>query len=183
MAINLLPKTEQKEIHYELMSHQLTNFWLWIVLSLALLFILSLLSVFQIKRLSHGADGEIAASRQALSSASNQELEKQVLLLNNEIKKIDLLRASHYQWSEALVELSSIIPGDMVIDILSLDRATGKIDMTGFASDRESIIKFWSDMHKSKYFKNINFPLSNLEQPRNTAYQFTFFINDEQIKQ
>ncbi|MBI2356203.1 MAG: PilN domain-containing protein [Candidatus Doudnabacteria bacterium] len=181
MPVNLLPKSEQKEIRFELISRQLVNFWLWLVLSLVVLLILSLLAVFQLKLMARQVDGEIDKNRQALSSASNQELQKQVLLLNNEIGKINQLRESHYQWSEALIELGSIIPGDLVVDILTLDRISGKVEITGFAGDRESIIKFWSAMHKSQYFKNINFPLSNLEQARNAHYQFTFYINEDKI--
>ena len=182
MPVNLLPKPEQKEIRYELISHQLMNFWLWVILSFMVLLVLSLLAVFQLKLMAKQVDADINKSRQALSSASNQQLQKQVLLLNDEIRKINELQSQHYQWSEALIELGKIIPNDLVVDILTLDRSSGKIDIAGFAGDRESIIKFWSAMHKSQYFKNINFPLSNLEQPRNAHYRFTFYINEDKIR-
>ncbi|MBI4049548.1 MAG: hypothetical protein HY395_01890 [Candidatus Doudnabacteria bacterium] len=182
MAVNLLPKIEQKDIHFELAYHQLTNFWLWVLGSLVLLIIIGQLSAWQIKSWIKTADAELAASRESLNTASNQELQKQVLLLNQEIANIDQLRSAHYAWSDALIELGSILPADMVVDILSLNRVSGQVDITGFVRNRESVIKFWSDMHKAKYFKDINFPLSNLEQPLDTPYQFTFFINEEQIK-
>lgn len=180
--INLLPKTEQKEIRWESMSHQLMNFWIWVVVSLAVLFLLGVLSLAQTKRLSSRTDADITKARESLNSSTNQELEKQVLALNTQISTINQIRSQHYEWSEALIALGNLIPSDMLVDILSLNRASGEVKITGVAGDRASVIKFWSDVHKTTYFKNINFPLSNLETAKNTPFTFTFFINEAQIK-
>lgn len=181
--INLLPKTEQKEIMLEQVAGQLLNFWLWVIGSLLIVFILLIVTIVKLNITITETETEIAKNKEALKSAANQQLEKQVVNLNVEIDKIHKLRSEHYRWSNGLIELGSIIPSDLVIDFLSLDRATGKAEISGTAEDRGSILKFWADMHKSKYFKNIDFPLTNLERARDTSYSFTFYINDSQIKQ
>ncbi len=182
-TINLLPKAEQKEIKLELIAHQLLNFWFWIVGSMLLLFALSLITSVQLRTSIADTELEIIKSKEALSSATNQQLERQVVNLNSEIDKVKLLRSQHYYWSNGLIELANILPSDMVIDLLFLDRASGKVDVSGIAEDRESVLKFWSDMHKSKYFKDINFPLPNLERAFDTSFSFSFYIKPEQIKQ
>ncbi|OGE81017.1 MAG: hypothetical protein A3H72_01615 [Candidatus Doudnabacteria bacterium RIFCSPLOWO2_02_FULL_48_8] len=181
--INLLPLSAQKELTLELASRQFLNFWAWIFFSLLLLSALSFFSTFQLNSQINQAEEAIAENQALLKSATNQQLQQQVVALNDEIRKIEALRARHYYWSEALVELGNFIADDAVIDVLSLDRASGKIDISGTAQDRESILKFWADMHKSKYFKNINFPLSNLERADDAPFTYTFYINPEAIIQ
>lgn len=182
-TINLLPQPEQKEIKLELIAHQLLNFWFWIIGSMLLLFALSLVTTIRLRASIADTETEIIKSKEALSSAANQQLEKQVVNLNSEIDRVNLLRSQHYHWSNGLIELGNILPTDMVIDLLFLDRASGKVDISGIAKNRESVLKFWSDMHKSKYFQDINFPLPNLERASDTSFSFSFYIKPEQIKQ
>jgi Tfp pilus assembly protein PilN len=181
-TINLLPKSEQKEIHMELIAHQLTYFWLWIVMSLAVFFVLSVLSEIQLKSSVTATENAIAASQLTLKTSTNQQLEEQVLTLTEEIKTIDNLRDQHYYWSQALIELGNLFEDDVTLDLLTLERSKGKIYLTGTAGSRESILQFWADVHKSKYFKDINFPLTNLQRAADAPFNFTFYINEEEIK-
>jgi Tfp pilus assembly protein PilN len=180
--INLLPKTQQKEITLDQAANQLLNFWLWVIGSMLLLFLLSLVTVFRLNTAITETETEISKNREALKSSQNQQLEKQVLNLNTEIQKIKTLRNEHYRWSNGLIELGNIIPAEMVVDVMSLQRETGKVDISGTSRSRGSVLQFWANMHKSSHFKDINFPLTNLERSTDAPYSFTFYINEEEIK-
>jgi Tfp pilus assembly protein PilN len=181
-TINLLPKKDQKEITLELITHQLINFSVWVIVSMLIFFLIEFTTETKLKQGITSTDNEITQNKAALKSAANQQLENQVLTLSNEIKLVQTVRQQHYYWSNALIELGDLIPADIVIDILSLDRATGKVEIAGTAADRESVLKFWSEIYKSKHFKNINFPLTNLEKSSDSPFNFTFYINSDEIK-
>ena len=180
-TINLLPKPEQREIALELVVHQVRNFWIWIILSLMVLFGLGFLTRAKLAVSISGTKQAIESSKSELSSASTQQLEQQVLKLTNEINNVENIRSQHYYWSKGLIELADILPSDFLLNTLTLNRKTGQVAVSGVAGDRENILKFWSDMHKSKLFRDINFPLSNLEKAKEAGFSFSFYIKDSLI--
>lgn len=181
--INLLPKEEQKEIRLELLTASVKNFWIWIIASLIILFALAFAANVFLKQSAQGIEAEIQSKQELLKSADTRKLEGEVGELNNAIKTIEVLGQNHYYWSNALIELGNIIPTDVTVDLLTLNRASGKVDMAGIAKDRESVLKFWASIYKSKHFHKINFPLANLEKARDDPFTFTFYIKPEVIKQ
>lgn len=180
--INLLPEEEAKELKLEVASHQLTRFFAIVASSLLVLFILAFGAKFFLKN-EIGKDNNLIEDLQKqLSSANNQALEKQVVTLNGQIKTIKIIDQQHYYWSKALVELGNMSPSDFHLDTVTLDRGSGLITVSGVSDSRSSVITFWSNVKKSQYFSNINFPLTNLEEPSDTHFSFTFNINPDTIK-
>lgn len=180
--INLLPKPQQQQVRYGLLSHQVMNFWLWVAGSLVVLVVLVFLASVRIKQELVQTETAIAANREQLASDTNRQLENEVLTLNSDLKKINTLQTQAYHWSQALLELGQLIPLDFVVDILSLDRKTGRVAISGTAGDRANILLFWSAIHKSRHFRDINFPLANLERVRQAPFTFEFNLNAEEIK-
>ena len=89
--INLLPLSAQKELTLELASRQFLNFWAWIFFSLLLLSALSFFSTFQLNSQINQAEEAIAENQALLKSATNQQLQQQVVALNDEIRKIEAM--------------------------------------------------------------------------------------------
>lgn len=180
--INLLPKTAQKEISLDIFAQKLFNFWIVVLVSFVVLFLLALGSQIFLNKKIGSTAREIVVKQAQLTSSDNQQLEQQVIALNDQIKIIEDLKVRHYYWSEALLELANLMPADLQVSILSLDRSTNKIDVIGTGGSRESVIQFWANVKKSKYFSDINFPLTNLEKPNNAPYTYTLTINPKQIQ-
>ncbi|OGE88907.1 MAG: hypothetical protein A3J07_04410 [Candidatus Doudnabacteria bacterium RIFCSPLOWO2_02_FULL_49_13] len=181
--INLLPKIWQREFQLHLFANQLLAFWLWILITLVVFLIVVIVGRTYLISQNQQVLAAIETKRQTLKTSGNEELKLEILRLNQDIANVDKLNANHYYWSQALTELGNLLPSDLQIDLLTLDRATGKIEIKGTAGNRDNILKFWGDLHKSAYFMNINFPLSNLNQATNDPFTFTFYINPETVKQ
>lgn len=180
--INLLPREEQKELRMEIISSQVTSFWVFAVLSLGALFALSFAAEVLIKQGIDNENEAIAAQKRSLEAADIREVERDVTVLNNNIRTIKNLQTQHYYWSKALVEIGNLTPIDMSFDLLSLDRTTGKVEVSGSATNRTSVIEFWANVKKSALFRNIDFPLANLEKANNGTFQYSFFVNEAEIK-
>lgn len=181
-TINLLPKDEQKELILERYARQIRLFFIWAMASLIIFLVLSLLSEVAIRQSIVASDSKITQLQKELKSATNQKLQDEVLALNTQMRIIKNLQAQHYRWSEALVEVANVIPSDMQVDFLTLDRATGKVEISGKAGTRTSVLEFWGQVKRSKYFKDIDFPLSNLEKSNGGGFMFTFYVKPEELK-
>lgn len=181
--LNLLPKEEVKELQYEQYGSQIFRFWTSTVLALIVLFVISLAGNFWLSQKISINNSEIENKKQELSTAATKQLEQEVSELNAQIRLIDSLRRNHYYWSNALIELSYLLDTDAKFTSVQMDRETGKVQVNGEAGDRDSVLAFWAAVKKSEMYKNIDFPLTNLEKDEGAEYTFTFFINPEKVKQ
>ena len=127
-------------------------------------------------------DDQISNDKKILKSSDNEALRKQVEGLNNQVGAINNLQSGHYYWSRALVELSNILPPEISLDLIKIDRDTSKIEISGTAKTRDSVLQLWSNVIKSSYFKNVNFPLDNLEKATDDPFSFTFYVNVDKLK-
>ncbi len=180
--INLLPKSEQKEVKLQFFAHSLLVFWLWALISIFVFLILTLLAKNYLVGVQIETANASDQQREILKSSDNEILKQQVSSLNQQINSIKNLKSQHVYWSKALSELANLFAFDIHMDLISIDRATGKVDVQGTAGSRESVLKFWADIHKSAYFKDINFPLSNLERATDDSFTFTFYANLDKLK-
>lgn len=166
----------------ELYAAALTNFFLWSMVLLLAFFALSLISEVGIRQAKSSVESKITSYEEELKSAANQKLSEEVLALNNQIATIKSLESQHYYWSNVVEEIGNISPADLQIDILTMDRATGHVEIMGQAGTRTSVLEFWANVKKSNMFKDINFPLSNLERANNGSFTYTFNVVPEKAK-
>ncbi|MGE5392742.1 MAG: PilN domain-containing protein [Candidatus Saccharibacteria bacterium] len=180
--INLLPKIQRREVELQMVTRQVIKFFVWSAGSVAVFLLLAFGVMLYLKGEMIAVDKDIAGNRKELTSTGTQQLQEKVLAVNKQVKVIGSLRDQHYYWTTALIEISKLLPADAQINSLDIDRQTGEIKLTGTAEKRESVIQFWANVKKSKYFKNINFPLSNLEREKNSLFTYTFYANKEMLK-
>lgn len=180
--INLLPKSEQRELKLQSFADQLTLFWIWAIISVIFFVALTYTAKIYLDGQMTETESQITVEKQVLKSSDNESLKKQVESMNSQIAAIRNLQNQHYYWSQALNELARLLPTDIVVDSLAADRATGQVQIEGVAGTRESVLQFWSNVHKSEYFTNIDFPLANLNFATNDPFTFAFFIVPETLK-
>ncbi len=180
--INLLPKPEQQELKLQLFSQQLLKFWILIAASLVVFFLLTKATQIYLNRTVSDTQNKISQNKALLNSSDYRDLQRQILAINSNIKEIENLEDHHYYWSNALIELARLIPPNMQLNNIDFDSITGKIQINGQAQNRDAVIGLWSNIIKSEYFKNINFPLANLEKAKLPDFTYTFFINKDKFK-
>jgi hypothetical protein len=181
--INLLPKEEQRQLSWDLLSAHMISFWVMILISLGVLLVLALGERLYLSQQVSQYEAQIGEQKKVLASSDNEALRTQVTDLNNQVKAINNLRDNHMNWSDVFVAIANITPGDVQFNQISVDRATGRIDVVGQAKLREGILEFWSNIIKSDQFENINFPLTNLEKPKDAAFTFTFYVKKDKDQQ
>ncbi len=180
-VINLLPKDEQKQTHLEFLFQHLLLFWFIVIGSLVVFIALIFATKIYLNRKAQATDAEIVKSHDTLNSSDYRSLQDQVLELNASIRELNNFIGQKYYWSKAIIALTNLIPADVQLNQVTLDRETGRIEILGQAESRDSVILLWSSIIKSDYFRDINFPLANLERAKIANFTFTFFVNKDKI--
>src|SRR6185436_16492991 len=119
--INLLPKTEQRELKLQDFADQLTLFLIWAVISVIFFVALTYTAKIYLGGQMTETESQIAVEKQVLKSSDNESLKKQVESLNSQIAAIKNLQSQHYYWSKSLTELAKLLPVDIVVDVLTAE--------------------------------------------------------------
>lgn len=180
--INLLPKEDQRDLKLQFFAEELMIFSFWVIISLLLFLSLTYIAKAYLSGQVANTEGQISQSKVILKSSDNELLKERVETINKQVNSIRILDSQHYYWSEALLELAKLLSPDISLNLVNMDRVTGEILIEGVAGNRESVLKFWADVHKSEFFKDINFPLANLQNATDDPFSYTFSINAEKIK-
>ena len=94
--INLLPKTEQKEFKLHFISKRLVSFWIWVIGSLVVLFVLALASKIYLNGVIGSTQSQIDDGKTLLNSSDYKDLQNQIQTFNRTIKNINNLQSHHY---------------------------------------------------------------------------------------
>lgn len=180
--INLLPKEEQKQFQLDVIYHQVQVFWVWVFISFLFFIALGFGAQQFIKLKVQKVEREITKSRAELETADSIAIQKQVVELNQSIREMRTVRGQQYKWSEVLLEIARIMPATSQLSGIQMERMNGQIVIVGKAQDRDSVLAVWAALKKSTLFYDVNFPLPNLEQPTDSSFTFTFYVNLDKIK-
>lgn len=118
------------------------------------------------------------------SSARSQEL-KNIQDLNLSLLAISGLYEKRLSPTIILEGISSHLKPNMYVSSLNIQSREeidtqegkqmkpGKITVTGFAIQRETLFEFRGDLQKDPLFKNVYFPPSNWVKPRDITFSFS----------
>jgi Tfp pilus assembly protein PilN len=181
--INLLPKEEQAQLKLDLVHHQLRVFWTVIFLSLVVFAGIGFGVQQYLKIEMKKTQDEIRINQVKLESSDIKALQDQVLALNQNIREIKNIRKQQYRWSDVMMEIARILPPQAQINSLQMDRATGKVVIMGKAETRQVVLDTWAQLKKTEMFKDVNFPLPNLEKPTDSNFTYTFYVDLSKIRE
>ncbi len=175
-SINLLPPKEQKTLILEGINQQLVSFGLGAIVSLVAMIFVIFVAQFFLASILEGNNARVDAKQAELIVLEKKQIQLQLDELNNTLKNFASLQKEKTVWSPYLMELARLLPPDVSLQTLTLTRETNKVELTGQAGTRESVLKLRENILNSEYFKNINFPLFNLESPRDVNWRYRFFL-------
>ena len=180
--INLLPKTQQTELRYQAMLHR---FWGVLGLSLvsfALVFLAQFAAKIYLQIEAKVYISEIADLQGQVSKQDNTEIKGKIKQINDTVTDYKTLADSSPKLSKAIAAFAELPPPGIKINSISLDAARKVINVNGQGATREAIIQLYNNIHESKNFYNVDYPLENVVKPSNQTFHFTFYIQDILIK-
>ena len=178
---NLLPKDAQKEIKIERITSRLLNLFLWVLISLGILIVLIVAARIYLASEKNRVSEQIVLQKLVVSQEENKEIKDELTEFNTHLSNLVKFENSHAYWSEVLIVFARLLPADMAIDTLSAEREDGQINVSGFASTRDSVLALRRNLLDSEFFEDVNFPLSNLIKPEDVNFRYSFFVNSEEL--
>ena len=157
-------------------NQQIRDFGIRLLISLAVLIAIFLAIRFYLNIEVKQTREELARETGLLNSLETSAFRKEVERFNAELANFEILEKKQGKLSGILTEIAQKMPADLTLDRLTVDQSTGRIEIAGRASNRNSVLSFRQALIASERFKNINFPLANLEKPSNVAWQYRFFL-------
>jgi Tfp pilus assembly protein PilN len=181
--INLLPPAE-KEILTQEETWKLT-----VILGiLVLVFLVSFsLILFSIKTYLAGEvevqEIFIDQRTKELQNPQMESLQKNLINFNQTLIQLESFYRGQFKVTEILEKISRILPSETYLTNLSISLQSDKkgkrqvnCNLSGFASTRETLLKFKENLEKEEIFEEIYFPPANWVKPSDINFTVNFKI-------
>jgi len=178
--LNLLPEERKKDLKRKKISwlviRQELLVFFSVIVFLTILFCTNFILNLQKKSLEREYEME-------LSHSEYQEIGKYEKIFEDENSKIltfYTVQKNHFDWTNVLERLENSITDDVKLKGVVSDDINFSI--TGVASDRDSLLKFKSQVENSQCFSGIEIPLSDIVAKKNIDFEAELKIEEGCIK-
>lgn len=170
--INLLPEKQKKEFERDQMYRVVMILG---TISIAGLICLALmLFTAKIYFMAKLEEKRILAEgkNQTIKMMKIKEDEERISSYNVNFSTLKMFYNKQANISLMIKELSDSLPPG--ISFSYLDYSGGKVSISGFCPDRESLVNFKNNLEKQANFKKINFPANDWVEQRNIDFSLNF---------
>lgn len=181
ITLNLLPKKLKKEIESKKAN-------VWVVGMFILSFVIFGLTIelfFATKKLLssnlESLEEQHNAFGQYFDSEKNQEIEQKVNTINKMFINIDKIQKGRTSWSEIMVELTLIVPSEVKLYKVEMDKLENKVVITGFAQSRDDLLRFEESLKNFDYLGSVDLPSDFLIEPRDIPFELNATLNQNDI--
>lgn len=112
-----------------------------------------------------------------LSLNRNKILVENIKNINSQLLAIDHIQKEYIPISPLLISLSQITSNNLQIKSFSFSKEKKSFQLKGWSKNRETLLKFKSDLEKIEFFKNMETPISNLLKQENIDFEFSGKLN------
>ncbi|MCL5666536.1 MAG: hypothetical protein M1383_02090 [Patescibacteria group bacterium] len=182
-TINLLPKSRQQELKYELVLHGLVMAIYLSIASFALVFLVQGAARLYLLQQDKVVQAEIEQLKKEENKGAYAGVKAQIQTLNNVITDYKNLAENSPKWSQVLKAFAPLPPPGIKINTMVINVSKKTITITGTSLTRELVIRLYDIIrqHDGEFY-NIDYPLENVVKPANITFHFTFNIRDSLIK-
>jgi len=175
IKINLLPPQQIKRIkmmiaYQNAISSGLILFSMFLLVIVALASFLTLLN-FKYFIFERGINEEQA---KVVQTESIKTIQKRVKELNDDLSLIKKIQDTKSDLYGILDKVNEELFGGVKIYTLEIDKESKLISVTGNSLLRENLVAIRNIIKSNPHYKEIDFPLSNLANPRNINFRFSF---------
>jgi Tfp pilus assembly protein PilN len=182
--INLLPKTRQQELRYEVILYSL---WVVVSLSLAsfvLVFLVQFATKFYLQYQDNVIKQQVVQLQSQVNKQQNTEIKAKIEAVNNLVSDYLNLANSSPHWSKVIKAFAPLPPPGIKISTFGIDPSQNTVNITGLSPTRDLVIALYNNiLQDTNDFYGINYPLENVVNPVNVNFHFTFKIQSKLLQQ
>ena len=155
ITLNLIPPDKKKDlekIRYYIMAK---NLIVVILLIISLVTIILLLS-----KLILQDNFTNVVERNTLTTQYARIFNVDLKKFNRNLQLTKKIQSDYIPWTNFMVSFTKLIPNDVQIESLNLNKET--LLITGFAKTRDALLRLKENFENSEFFTNVTVPLDNL---------------------
>jgi Tfp pilus assembly protein PilN len=178
ITLNIIPPELKKEIKIKKIYTALKDFYAVLFINICLIAIIYLtaLGIIQAHFLK-------TINNTSLLIKSTKNYEQQIKEINTKIDEVEKIQSEAVNWSYLISSLFYSAPKGIFFNSVSANKEKNFIIINGVAAKRENLLAFNELLKKSKYFKNVNLPLSSLLKKENINFTITAEIKSYDFNQ
>lgn len=96
------------------------------------------------------------------SNKNSDEYIKKVKEINEKIENVSAVQKDSVIWSNFIINISSLINNDIVLNQLTIDKKTDTFAISGIAKTRDSLLALKANLEELDYLSEIDLPISSL---------------------
>lgn len=103
-----------------------------------------------------------------------KEMERRLGDLNEKLQELGQIQAKRSNLYSILDNLSSNLLLGVRVYTMEINRSSELVTISGFSPRRENLLVIKKILETDSHYKNLDFPLSNLANPQNINFRFSF---------
>ena len=175
IRLNLLPIEQKKRLRLYFFQNNILFSGLFLVLLvlILILFLGGILMFLHFKYLSIGKEIMVEQSK-IIQIETIKGIEKKIKELNLQLADLDKIQKNQSNFYEILSSVVADTLSGVRVSAIEIEGATKKITITGYSPTRENLLLIKKTLENSSKYKNIDFPISNLTNPKDINFRFGF---------
>lgn len=101
----------------------------------------------------------------------------QIEEINIKTAQVSGLQKDFIKWSQVLYDFMNIIPEGNVIYKITFDQNNKKLDLNGYAQNRDDFLQLQENLEKSDFILKVHSPISNLLYQENINFNLSADLN------
>lgn len=175
IRLNLLPTEEKKKIKLDFLQCNIIFSGLFLILLiLILILILSGSLIFLNFKLYSISQETMLQQSKIVQTETIKGIEKKVKELNLQLTDLDKITKNQSNFYNVLSDIVPELLSRVEVYTIDMERETKTITITGYSSTRDNLLLIKKTLETSVKYKNIDFPISNLTNPKDINFRFSF---------
>lgn len=175
LRMNLLPARQRKKVRLEIAYQNIVFSGLILILLVLILMIFLGGFLIFLNFKYHSIEKKITIEQsRIIQTETVRGMERKVEELNKELMELKKTQSKQGNLYQVLENISQKLLLEVEVYSLEIDRETGKVTVTGHSATRENLLAIKGTLEISPEYKNIDFPLSNLTDPKDIDFRFSF---------
>lgn len=175
LRINLIPPEQKERLRLRIYYQNIISSGL-ILLLLILILIIFLAGFLTFLHFRYWSieNKIIIEQSKVIQTETIKGMERKVKDLNKEISELKDIQNKKSNFYSILNDISQNLLVGVKIYSLEIDRTSKLVTVIGFSPTRDNLLSIKKTLETSPNYKNIDFPLSNLANPTNINFRFSF---------
>lgn len=171
--LNLLTTKKKQQLTIERQYRRGRNIVFMFVGLIAMYAVVLLASKIMLTSRLEQLQGDVATEEEKRSAQEDAPITQTIRDLNASLAEVASIQEDYTDWVDFLIALSNTVPPNVRIENLDIRKATGTVQIKGFALTREDLITFKQNLNDSDLFLgDIVSPISNLIQREDITFEF-----------